>query len=218
MFGVACVFWYHYDTAPYKQDAVETAELINQLKQSENVQMNDKSAMQNKATQTVSPTEKGIVSTGEEQQETTVNIIGNTEHSVLPQKNAKVRMSPHGFGAYPQIPDGAPVAEFEETDSVNMELLGRVMVKAWNDGERFEGGFIDGDTGKVYLNYSNVLYVEYSENIDEETSEVTIEISSVTGAASTREAGRLVLDGYTPPGYKLIDVTEAGIDPYDYLW
>ncbi len=212
VFGVSCVFWYHYDTAPYKRDAAETAELMNQLKQSRNVQKEVKS------TPVSPPIENRVDNINEEKQETTVDAVGKTEQSSLPKKkNAKVRMSPHGFGAYPQIPDGAPVAEFEETDSVNMELLGRVIVKAWNDGKRFEGAFIDGDTGKVYLNYSNVLYVEYSEDIDEETGEVTIEISSVTGAASTQEASRLVLDGYTPPGYTLIDITEVGINPYDYL-
>ena len=26
--GIACVLWYHYDTAPYKRDAAEIAELL----------------------------------------------------------------------------------------------------------------------------------------------------------------------------------------------
>ena len=39
-------------------------------------------------------------------------------------------VSPHGFGPYPKIPEGAPIGSFSNRDPVDMELLGRVMVKS----------------------------------------------------------------------------------------
>ena len=88
---------------------------------------------------------------------------------------ADVRVSPHGFGAYPEIPVGAPISPFDETDS----LLGRVMVQKWNEGERFVGGTIN--DGKVYLIYPNVLYVRWQEKQNFLTGKIT---RSIVGARS----------------------------------
>lgn len=129
-----------------------------------------------------------------------------------------VRMSPHGFGAYPIVPEGAPIGTFDETDSVNQELLGRVLVKLWNDGEKHIGGFIVGDTGKVYPYYENTLYIEYGEKINFLNRKKYIGVTSVTCSPSIdKSIVDAVLDDDKPAGYTLIDIDESGIDPYEYL-
>ena len=134
------------------------------------------------------------------------------------KKTKRVRTSPHGFGPYPKRPKGAPIARFDDSDDIDMELMLRVAVKAWNEGERFESGFTDGNTGRVYLNYPGVVYVEYSEEVDDATGEEKLVVSNVTGGASLSQSViRSVFDGNTPAGYTLIDINESGIDPYEYL-
>ncbi len=134
------------------------------------------------------------------------------------KKTKRVRTSPHGFGPYPKRPKGAPIARFDDSDSIDMELMLRVAVKAWNEGERFQSGFTDGNTGRVYLNYPGIVYVEYSEEVDDVTGEVKSVVSNVTGGASLSQSViRSVLDGNTPTGYTLIGMNESGIDPYEYL-
>ncbi len=134
------------------------------------------------------------------------------------KKTKPVRTSPHGFGPYPKIPKGAPIAKFDDSDDIDLELMLRVAVKAWNEGERFESGFTDGNTGRVYLNYPGVVYVEYSEEVDDATGEIKLDVINVTGSASLSQSViRSVFDGNTPAGYTIIDINDSGIDPYEYL-
>jgi len=140
---------------------------------------------------------------------------------VLPEElilSEPLKISPHGFGAYPDIPQSAPVAEFKITDSVNRELMKRVLVKAWNEGERFTGGTFDNSRGKVYLNYSNIVYVQYSSYVDEETGEIMNHISE-TMAGFYMDDGfyESIKAGNVPTGYKIVNFDDAGINPYEYL-
>ena len=129
-----------------------------------------------------------------------------------------LEISPHGFGVYPDIPEGAPVAEFRLTDSVNRELMKRVLVKAWNEGERFTGGTFDSSRGKVYLNYSNVVYVQYSNYIDEDTGEIINHISETMAGFYMDEIFYESLKlGNVPSGYEIVNFDDAGINPYGYL-
>ena len=139
--------------------------------------------------------------------------------NIITSENAKtVRMSPHGFGPYPEIPAGASMAGFDETDDVLQELLGRVLVKVWNDGERHIGGFLDEDTGKVYPYYENTLYVEYETETNENTKETYVTVVGVTcSPAISKSIVNSVLIGEKPTGYTLIDVDASGIDPYKFL-
>ena len=142
-----------------------------------------------------------------------------TIHNPVTESNIEsvevVRMSPHGFGPYPKIPDSAPIPEFEESDDVDTELMLRVAVKAWNEGERFDSGFYDSSRGRVYLQYSDVTYVEYSDEIDEKTGKN--KIIGVSATSDNKGIGKMIFDGNIPPGIKLIDIEETGINPYEYL-
>jgi len=140
--------------------------------------------------------------------------LDETEAEITEAEEEIVPVSPHGFGPYPEIPFGAPIAPFEAGDSLNMELLTRVMVQKWNDGERFTGGIIE--NGKVYLAYENVLYVEYDEDMNPETGETTRYISGAIGGGGPITSEQIV-SGNLPSGTQIIDMDTVGYDPYQVL-
>ena len=125
------------------------------------------------------------------------------------------RISPHGFGPYPIIPAGAPIPEFKESHDVDTELMLRVAVKAWNEGERFESMFYDRSRGRIYLNYSDVAYVKYAHEIDEQTGKKKIE--SISATPGNKGILKMIRDGNIPVSIKLIDIEKAGIKPFKYL-
>lgn len=135
--SVSCILWYQHVTELYRQETADTAELVREW-ETENLKTVD--IAENVSPQFPTPTQ------------------GTTATDTSSVENAEsIRMSPYGFGPYPKIPEGAPIADFEEGDSRDMELLTRVMVQKWNDGERFTGGIIE--NGKVYLTYKHILYL-----------------------------------------------------------
>lgn len=131
------------------------------------------------------------------------------------QVNEDVPVSPNGFGPYPEIPEGAPIAPFDERISKNMELLGRVMVKKWNEGDRFVGGTMTG--GKVYLIYPNILYVKWEVDKNFLTGKTTRYISRVRGPSTVRLTPEEKKAGKIPPGFQVIDIETGGLDPYEVL-
>ena len=218
VFGVACVLWYHYDTAPYKQDAAKTDELLRQRETTQKANSNNN--MDSKTNFSEKSNPPSIERTASDLND--IHLETNTNTEVEKKDSKEIRVSPHGFGPYPEIPEGTLIGEFNETDSVNSELLGRVLVKLWNDGDRHLGGWISGETGKVYPHYDNVVYVEYENQLNELTGEWEMNIVSANSAPSTSfdtnfELHNSVLEGNIPVGYKLIDVDGAGIAPYEFL-
>ena len=125
---------------------------------------------------------------------------------------ANVRVSPHGFGAYPPIPEGAPIADFDEDDSVEMELMLRVAVKKWNEGRRFVGAVIE--NGKVYLNYPNTIYVRHAIQTAP-NGEPFHYYSDVLGDVELTP--EQMERGEAPPGVNVIGFDSEGLDPYEVL-
>ena len=149
-------------------------------------------------------------------------------------------MSPYGFGPYPEVPEGFTenvgtpiwlhVARFgmpspEIANVRNLELIDRVLIKLWQDdpgSQRYmEGGFYR--DGKVYVNYSNRVYVRYKtiELPDGTTNRV---ITSWTAGSLKSPVPDPVNpfqsnDDQIPSGIELIDldVEDPGINPYSFL-
>jgi len=137
----------------------------------------------------------------------------------------EVAVSPFGFGPYPEIPADYPFTPFwlrpppkgnKSRDQLKRkELLSRVMVKAWTDGDHnFIGAGTDG--GKVYLTYPNVMYVRYGEPYENKDGELIRPITEMEsdGIVLSPEDAR---NGVTPAGYQVIEFDDAGYDPYTYL-
>ncbi len=224
------IYWQLSEVQQFKKQlAQEAEELLRQSKKSKKVSQTGNKAEHATgvtAAESETRTAERPSTNGTNPASTKENAPGKTQggdaDTSSPKDTKPVRMSPHGFGPYPEIPEGAPIGIFEETDSRNMELMLRVLVKAWNEGERFAGGVVDDDTGKVYLNYTDVIYVEYSEDIDEETGEKVLSATSIMTAGISnldylRAIHKAIKAGNPPAGYTIIDYDKAGIDPYEYL-
>ena len=126
----------------------------------------------------------------------------------------------------PQVPPDFPfpvvwLQPKKQTVRINKltqrELWGLVMVKKWKEGNRFVGTAMDMNTGKVYLNYPNVVYVKW-EDTQLPDGTITKYVSEISGADSTIRDQ--VSEGILPPGVLVLDMKDmdaAGIDPYEYL-
>lgn len=98
-----------------------------------------------------------------------------------------------------------PTGLFEE-----LELMSKVMIKLWNEGDHaFAGAFME--NGRVYPTYSDVAYVTWEES--EESGEWYI--SDVSTADSS--VSEQLLNGIFPPGIEIVDQDSAGIDPQVFL-
>ena len=120
-----------------------------------------------------------------------------------------VPVSPYGFGPYPEVPEDFPFPVDWTDRTEQQELLMRVMIKAWTEGERFIGGNIV--DGKVRLNYSNTVYVRHKEI---QTADGVITSRAIAGATDVQ----VPPPGEDfPPHVRVLDFDSAGIDPYEYL-
>ena len=142
-----------------------------------------------------------------------------------------VRVSPFGFGPYPEVP-----ADLPETIGIpwnwseemrhqfkdhlrDFELMTRVLIKLWNQGDKdFTGGEIRYNS-IVYPRYPNTVYVRYTANFEE------VEDGFTEGSSADVSAGRGVSDqdierimnGETPPGIRILDMDTDGINAYSFL-
>lgn len=97
------------------------------------------------------------------------------------------------------------------------ELLGLVLVKKWNEGDRdFVGTGMDMDNGKVYLHYPNVVYVKW-EDTQLPDGTITKYASLIYGPGDDSTISDQVREGILPPGVQVLDMDVSGIDPYAYL-
>ena len=139
----------------------------------------------------------------------------------------EVPVSPFGFGPYPEVPSdyiarhGRTVWQYPGSlplsSQRNIELIHRVMIASWNDGDtRFISATLE--DGKVYLQYPNTMYVRYQVR---ERSDGTVRryITSWTSGEHNQSAIDQILEGKIPTGVTLIDMDseDVGIDPYAFL-
>lgn len=138
-----------------------------------------------------------------------------------------VPISPFGYGPYPEVPSdyfGEPIwvrephilSDFPDEARRNIELIDRVLVKLWQQGDR---GIVGGSTydGKVYPHYDDVVYVRWKET--------ELPDGSVYRYVSRQKGGGGVPDltaedfrtGNIPPNLEIIDIDDAGFDPYQFL-
>ena len=144
-----------------------------------------------------------------------------------------VPVSPFGFGPYPEVPDGFPQnlmpvwtwseeKQQEQLDGLeNFELMGRVLIKLWNQGER---GFVSVSrsdvNGKVYPLYRNRIYVTRWIEVPVEGGK---SMPFPAGGFSAGDGWRVDIEAFAKSGGQLpshiqfIDQDTAGYNPYDFL-
>ena len=104
---------------------------------------------------------------------------------------------------------------FTEHLKIN-ELMARVGIKLWNEGQHFDGITSSDQTGLIYPNDPDTLYVEWSE-MKLPNGEVRRYMSQTIGSAFSG-LSIAAQEGREPlPDWIEIRSLEDGIDPYNFL-
>lgn len=136
-----------------------------------------------------------------------------------------VRVSPYGFGPYPEVPPDFPSllswndpegqANLPDHALKNIELLERVLIKLWTNGDK---GFRGGSTynGRVYPHYDNTVYVRYTET---EMPDGTIRRypTYMKSGPQVDYNAHDFLSGNPPDHLRILELDSTGIDPYQFL-
>ena len=229
--AAGCIWYYQHSTAADKLEVVKADKLLQKWKADKAKPaaetVSTKASMENL---TSTAEKQRIKSIGEDAE---TNTDKPTESVSLPSirtdSTEKPRFSPNGFGPYPKVPKdylltcgptswqmmdlfGGPPPTRE------IELIDRVMVKLWKDGDtRIQGGTFE--NGKVYVNYHDRVYVNYNTYIkhDGTTGRYISRWGSHSSVPIPTEAQMLA--GDIPEGLEVIDldIKDPGIEPYSFL-
>ena len=224
--SVACVLWYQHDTAADRQAAADAEKLLRQWELSQETDTDSEAeqaadvSMESETPTAEKPvTEKPVTETpdrGTEETEVEIQAQTDAETQAENAEATDVPVSPYGFGPYPEVPEDYPSKDLVKwpARSPKAELLSRVLIKLWTEGEK---NFLGGGTyrGKVYPWYHNTIYVRFSsyKNADGEiVRQANIKMSSPSVDWSA------VKDWSNPPPHiRILELDSSGIDPYQYL-
>ena len=142
-----------------------------------------------------------------------------------------IPVSPYGFGPYPEVPDGfskIPPWFWSEEKRQNfsgslkdMELIYRVLIKLWNQGDRdWRGAKLDEQNGRVYPLYRNQIYVTRWIDVPVKGGKL---VPFPAGGSSGGDDWEPDIEAFVRSGGKLpghiqfIDRDTAGYNPDDFL-
>ena len=143
----------------------------------------------------------------------------------------EVPVSPFGFGPYPEVPTGYPThllpvwlrseeRQQRHTSSrlASFELMDRVLIKLWNQGDRDFDGVMRDNHGKVYPLYKDIIYVTWAELKDENGKIIgTYARNQLSSHKTQRISFRDYMEGKIPSNIQFMDRETSGIDPYMFL-
>ncbi len=230
VFAVACVLWYQHDIADEKKAAAEPEKRLRQSEVAKKVSDTDSVT---EGTMDIVPAESATPTARKPITEVTTEAESNTETAEQQQSetptetatDAKVSVSPNGFGPYPEIPEEMRVPK----DKVNIfwenmskmphhELLARVRVKLYQQGIRAEGVTYKRN-GLIYPIIEGVRYVEW-ETRKNLFGRVKRYVARSTGHPDDGfddiTKGSLSEDDI-PSHFKIYTYPDGGIDPYEFL-
>ena len=232
LFSFSCFLWYEYETAPYKQEATETAKLLLQRETPSNIgsameQTTNSSASDN-TTQNI---ETPVTQTRTETTDKITGVEISQEKQTEPSSTDKVvesdvRVSPFGFGPYPQIPEGFPEPDiFDSLETMGysdmrkaLELQKRLIVEYYKQGISLENVGVSGKAdGRVYLSYPDVVYVKWDYWTDEDG--ITHKYAGVArGHPDAMSISKPFLDrGEMPPDITVYELPDGYVDAYEVL-
>ena len=142
-----------------------------------------------------------------------------------------VPVSPFGFGPYPEVPTGYPThllpvwlrseerqQRYTSSRLESFELMDRVLIKLWNQGDRDFDGVMRDNHGKVYPLYKDIIYVTWAELKDENGKIIgTYARNQLSSHKTQRISFRDHMEGKIPSNIQFMDREASGIDPYMFL-
>ena len=135
------------------------------------------------------------------------------------------RESIHGLGPYPAIPPDYPRQNIWERlersyyngrANINHELINRVLIKLWDQGQKTDSGILSGDNGRVYPLFKDTVYVKWAEVELEDGSRETY-LGSYLCHGSLADYEESVEKSTQPSWMKVVLREDGGIDPYSFL-
>lgn len=218
-----CYFFYQYTTAEQKKEASETAEFVRQWEK-------DRQAQPKRSTEIEQASDGNVVGSdmpSVERKRTETTLVTkdiepsqaqtrmSTGTQVQNAKTEEVRVSRYGFGPYPEVPEDMPYRHHHTTweeDTLEAELLSRVLIKLWTSGER---NFIGGSThnGKILPHYHDTVYVHFRE-YEKRGKTIRFAATSISGPHVRYTEADLL---NPPPHLRVLDLDSSGIDPYQFL-
>ena len=209
-----CYLYYQWTIAPYRKDAAELDEMIRQS-ESQRTAPTAKSterAADASMESTTPTTEKSVNGNTAEVENSTEAETQQTDTSTTTAESKDVPMSPHGFGPYPEVPNDFP-ENVDWDDYANdlpiYELMTRVQIKLWNQGQRAVGIFKEG--GLLYPTIQGSIYIRWGDN-----GKDIVDFSGHPDDISDEIEDQL-WEGIIPSGFKILNYDESGIDPYKFL-
>ncbi|MDE0084244.1 MAG: hypothetical protein OXU23_00925 [Candidatus Poribacteria bacterium] len=222
--SIACVLWYQHDIAPEKKAAAEAEEMLRQSQIAKKVADTDTEAVKASDVLVESNTltaEKPITEAAAEvvkdtdPDKTSVNMA-----QVIQEKDSteEVRISPYGFGPYPDLPPGFPEDYWDKrSGNKDNELLARVRIKLVEQGKNVTGaGMLN---GLVYPTIPGTIYVEWRWDEVEKERYVGLMMGDPFVINSIRgdSLDQRFREKDIPIGIEVINYLNGGIDPYQFL-
>ena len=233
VFAFGCYLWNQNEVTHAKQEIVESAELLHQWKLPQDAQetvhqteridsVQNETSVKNKPVSSETTTVPDIVS------ENTDSESFSSESPLTAENAEDVRVSPHGFGPYPELPPKWDPDTWDGLDA-DGELLVRVWLKLEEQGEPIVGATVN--DGRVYPTLENTVYIQWRD-IPETDKRI---VSSYNGDSRVINIlcgiqdgsdmppnfmgviSRNILEGNVPPEVTIIDGTNPGIDAYKFL-
>lgn len=244
IFAGLCYLWYQNEIAPYKEQIANLDEIVHQFEKPQTAtttKLTEQAAVASEESITPTP-ENPINEVGTES--TDKDSKPQAKQPSLETASAEnAPISPFGFGPYPEVPTDYPypksipwhwdeeyITNLEETLEKALEvrgvsftehmkiseLMSRVGIKLWNEGQTFDGLISSDQTGLIYPDNPDVLYVEWHE-VTLPNGDVKRYMSGTIGSAlsSISIAAQQGLE--PPPDWLEIRSFQDGIDPYEFL-
>ena len=135
--------------------------------------------------------------------------------------------SDYGFGAYPEIPSDYPehLRPFWTTDADRtghhehlrpIELLARVRIKLWKQGQTDVKLDLEGPTQKIRIVTPGTVYVQYKETKLPNGTSKTVHFLGGSEDLTGNVQDQIRL-GEKPAGIRVLDYDSTGFDVYDFL-
>ena len=128
------------------------------------------------------------------------------------------KVSPFGFGPYPEVPASFPNdviwsdalknlrERWSDERLKNLELMHRVLIKLWTQGYRASSATMD--DGKMYPLFPNTVYVRWEEYVEDDGT-ISREATRIKGPGDIPDSVLDALgDGIVPPGIKILSLDE----------
>ena len=223
-----CYFWYQHSLVDDRKAAADAAEYARLL---ENQKAKQEAATETETTSTKAPAES--ISPTVEKPSTDTNSVmkdveptqAQTDAAAKTTEMSDVPVSPHGFGAYPEIPEAMNIPKdkvhlyWESTwENPRQELLARVQIKLYQQGIKATGVTYKRN-GLIYPIIKGVRYIEW-DTVEYPDGSVERYVSRSTGHPDDnfmRGADGHVLESDIPSYLTIYTYPDGGIDPYQFL-